>query len=68
MTAAQLEAIYRYGNYVEASVWFGFALRYAWQAKRKASPLFLRRWNWIAVGLFILFGLSNIVEVQTGGW
>jgi len=68
MTAAQLEAIYRYGNYVEAAVWFLFALRYALQAQRKALPPLLRRWNWIVVGLFILFGFSDGVEVQTGGW
>ena len=68
MTAAQLEAIYRYGNYIEAAVWFLFALRYALQTQRKAILPLLRRWHWIAVVLFIAFGVSDIVEVQTGGW
>lgn len=68
MTAAQLEAIYRYGNYVEAAVWFIFSIRYGLQAWRKRWPILLCRWNGIAAGLFFLFGLSDIVEVGTGGW
>jgi hypothetical protein len=57
---------FRTGNYAEAVLWmlvaavFGvFAMRRSGLARRRCA---------IAVVVFFLFGMSDVVEVQTGAW
>ncbi len=66
MNPTQLENMFRYGNVAEAVVWFVFAARYGWQI-RTAKAAMIR---WMAFGalVFLLFGFSDLVEIQTGGW
>jgi hypothetical protein len=61
-----LTNIYRQGNYIEAIIWFIFALGFlivAWQNSNKIS-----KQRFFASINFFLFGISDIVEVQTGAW
>ena len=57
---------FRIGNYAEAALWmlvavvFGvFAIRRGGLARRRCA---------IAAPVFFLFGMSDVVEVQTGAW
>ncbi|MDX2100854.1 MAG: hypothetical protein SFW36_24000 [Leptolyngbyaceae cyanobacterium bins.59] len=65
-TIALLEAVYHQGNYTEAVLWTGFAIGFGWKAREGKESQ--RKVRTIAAGNFFLFGLSDIVEVQTGGW
>src|SRR6476469_4494837 len=61
-----LEQIYVSGNYIEAFIWFCFAIGFAinsWKTSGKAKNHRL-----ITTLTFLLFGGSDIVEVQTGAW
>lgn len=56
---------YQVLNVIEACVWMSMAiacllpwLRISW------SP----RQRWMAAGTFLLFGISDLVETQTGAW
>jgi hypothetical protein len=62
-----LEAFYRQGNYIEAGLWSLFTLGFIIYSYKQESPI-ARRKNQITAMIFFLFGLSDIVEVQTGGW
>ncbi|HLO51896.1 MAG TPA: hypothetical protein VK211_26030 [Kamptonema sp.] len=64
--AKLLQAIYEYGNYIEAMTWGLFAVGFAVSAAKKTGKV--RRHRLIATLTFFLFGLSDIVEVQTGAW
>lgn len=64
--ASLLEAIYYQGNTIEAGLWAGFAIGFAWKAQ--AVKGWHRQHHRIAAVNFLLFGLSDIVEVQTGAW
>ncbi len=61
-----LETVYRKGNYLEAGIWFIFAGAFAISAMKNRDLVRLHRI--VATLTFLLFGLSDIVEVQTGSW
>ncbi|MEM1169741.1 MAG: hypothetical protein AAGJ08_11850 [Cyanobacteria bacterium P01_H01_bin.35] len=61
-----LETVYRKGNYIEAGIWFIFAGAFAISAIKNHGLVRLHRI--VATFTFLLFGLSDIVEVQTGAW
>ncbi|MGB7440769.1 MAG: hypothetical protein WA919_06845 [Coleofasciculaceae cyanobacterium] len=61
-----LEAIYIRGNYLEAVIWIIFAVGFA--VAGFSQPGLIRRQRVLAAVTFLLFGLSDIVEVQTGAW
>ncbi len=61
-----LEAIYRKGNYIEAGIWGIFAIGFCRVALKNTGKVRIQRM--IAAVTFFLFGLSDIVEVQTGAW
>ncbi len=52
-------------NYAEAVLWGLFAIGFAWRAVQARS---VRGRCLIAAAAFLLFGLSDIVETQTGAW
>ncbi|NEP59824.1 MAG: hypothetical protein F6K31_22935 [Symploca sp. SIO2G7] len=64
--AKTLEAVYHYGNYLEAGIWGTIAFGFYVQAIRKVGRL--RHHAIITAVIFSLFGLSDIVEVETGAW
>ncbi|MDJ0555509.1 MAG: hypothetical protein QNJ68_13910 [Microcoleaceae cyanobacterium MO_207.B10] len=61
-----LETVYTKGNYIEAVIWFIFAGAFAASAVK--NNRLVRLYRIIATLTFLLFGLSDIVEVQTGAW
>lgn len=61
-----LEEIYSRGNYIEAGIWGGFSVGFAGAAIRVTGKA--RSLRLIAALTFLLFGLSDIVEVQTRAW
>ncbi len=61
-----LEAIYQQGNYIEAGIWGVFAVGFGMAAFKETAKR--RSHRLIAAITFLLFGLSDIVEVQTGAW
>ena len=54
-------------NYVEAGVWGVIGAVFAVQAVRLREAC-VRRKCAIAAVLFVAFGLTDVVEVQTGAW
>ncbi|MEG4483965.1 hypothetical protein [Microcoleus sp. D2_18a_B4] len=64
--AKLLEEIYVYGNYLEALLWFLFAIGFAINAGKTSGRTRINRL--ITSLIFLLFGGSDIVEVQTGAW
>lgn len=54
------------GNYIEAALWCLIALGFGGYAVRRGGVI-RKRCGQAAV-LFFLFGLSDVVEVQTGAW
>ena len=65
------ELVFYYGNLIEAFIWFGFALRYGLKARNNPLKKPQRPWFGRAefgCGVFALFGISDLVEMQTGGW
>lgn len=61
-----LTNIYRQGNYIEAIIWFIFALGFLIVAGQNSSKI--TKQHYLASINFFLFGISDIVEVQTGAW
>ena len=61
-----LEQIYVNGNYIEAFIWFCFAIGFAVDAGKTSGKTRINRL--ITTLTFLLFGGSDIVEVQTGAW
>lgn len=61
-----LTNIYRQGNYVEAIIWFIFALSFLIVAQQNSGKI--RKQRYLVSINFALFGISDIVEVQTGAW
>ena len=57
--------IHSVGNAVEACVWFILAAVVFVAGYRHVD---IRRIAWTASGALTLFGLSDIVEIQTGAW
>jgi hypothetical protein len=64
--AKLLEQIYVNGNYLEALIWFLFAIGFAVNAGKTSGKTRINRL--ITTLIFLLFGGSDIVEVQTGAW
>ncbi|MBO1346785.1 MAG: hypothetical protein EBE86_005005 [Hormoscilla sp. GUM202] len=64
--ANMLQAIYEHGNYIEAAIWSIFAAVFAVTAVKQSG--IDRTWSIVAALTFFFFGLSDIVEVFTGGW
>jgi type IV secretory pathway VirB2 component (pilin) len=64
--AKLLEQIYVNGNYSEALIWFLFAIGFAVNAGKTSGRTRINRL--ITTLIFLLFGGSDIVEVQTGAW
>jgi type IV secretory pathway VirB2 component (pilin) len=64
--AKLLEQIYVNGNYIEALIWFLFAIGFAVNAGKTSGKTRINRL--ITTLIFLLFGGSDIVEVQTGAW
>ena len=64
--AKLLEQIYVNGNYIEALIWFMFAIVFAVNAGKTSGRTRINRL--ITTLIFLLFGGSDIVEVQTGAW
>ena len=64
--AKLLEQIYVNGNYLEAFLWFCFAIGFAVNAGKTSGKTRIHRL--ITTLIFLLFGGSDIVEVQTGAW
>ncbi len=64
--AKLLEQIYVNGNYSEAFLWFLFAIGFAVNAGKTSGRTRINRL--ITTLIFLLFGGSDIVEVQTGAW
>ena len=61
-TAARL-GLFEIANYAEAALWFAIALYCATRAiATRRSSL------WLLTVALLLFGISDIVEVQTGAW
>ena len=53
-------------NYAEAAFWALVAVCFAFAAARR--PGTVRGECWIAALTFLLFGLSDVIEVRTGAW
>ncbi|MEQ8754129.1 MAG: hypothetical protein RID09_11510 [Coleofasciculus sp. G1-WW12-02] len=61
-----LEAIYQKGNYIEAGIWIAIALGFGVRIIRRSGT---ERYQALMAFLtFFFFGLSDIIEVQTGAW
>lgn len=53
-------------NYAEAAFWAVVAVGFAWAAVRRTGQV--GRECYLAAVTFLLFGFSDVVEVQTGAW
>lgn len=53
-------------NYIEAVFWIIVAMGFAITAFQRTGVI--RQRCWIGAVVFFLFGLSDVVEVQTGAW
>ncbi|MFM7405696.1 MAG: hypothetical protein ACKO3K_03240 [Cuspidothrix sp.] len=62
-----LETLYRQGNYIEAVLWGLFAMSFLVYSYQH-SMLIAKRKNKITAFIFLGFGISDLVEVQTGAW
>jgi len=54
------------GNYIEAAFWITVGAIVAVRGGSARPPFY--RLPWLASGLFVVFGVSDIVEAQTGAW
>ena len=57
---------FRLGNHLEAAFWVIVALGFFVGAFRQEGQV--RRRCWIAAITFLLFGVSDVVEAETGAW
>ncbi|MTJ49845.1 hypothetical protein [Dolichospermum sp. UHCC 0259] len=62
-----LETLYRQGNYIESGLWGLFAIGFLVYSY-KSHTLVAKRKNQIVAFIFLVFGISDIIEVQTGAW
>jgi hypothetical protein len=53
-------------NYLEAGIWTAFAIVIVRMAR--AKPPGHRRETYILAGTFAVFGVSDLIETQTGKW
>ena len=66
ITLSAADSFFQTGNYAEAVLWMIVAAVFAVYAIRTRGAA--RRRCLIAILLFLFFGLSDVVEVQTGAW
>ena len=66
MYIAATDAFFQTGNYAESVLWGLVAVVFAEYAFRTREAI--RRRCLIAIPVFFFFGLSDVVEVQTGAW
>jgi hypothetical protein len=57
---------FRISNYIEAGLWISIAAGFVFAALKYGGVI--RRRCWIAAVVFLLFGLSDLVEAGTGAW
>jgi hypothetical protein len=60
---ADLEVI---GNYIEAAFWIVVGVVLCLCGRKARPPL--HKLSFLSSGLLVLFGISDIVEAQTGAW
>lgn len=65
-TAEILTNIYLQGNYIEAIIWFVFAFGFVIVAQQNSGKI--KKHSYLAAINFLLFGISDIVEIQTRAW
>jgi hypothetical protein len=58
-----IEAIF---NYCEAGLWFVLGVVVVIAARKQPSAV--RRNAWVASAAFVVFGVSDLIEVRTGAW
>lgn len=56
----------KHGNLIEAGLWFVVSLVLAVQTIRTGGKQ--RRWLAILAAAFLVFGISDLIESQTGAW
>ena len=61
-----IETCHFWFNVVEAVIWFALAARFLFFAVKRKSPL-KKAFLVFAITLFV-FGISDIIETQTGAW
>jgi hypothetical protein len=63
---AVITRAFQISNYIEAGLWSSIGVGFAIAALRQAG--LVRKRCWIAAITFVLFGISDLVESQTGAW
>jgi len=58
-----IEAIF---NGCEAALWWTFAVAVVVRYRRAEARIV--RLSWIMAVFFVLFGISDVIEIQTGAW
>jgi hypothetical protein len=61
-----MDDFYELANRCEAGLWFVVAAAlfvHSWR-----SPVRLRKICWTLTGAFLLFGVSDLIEAETGAW
>lgn len=54
------------GNFLEGFLWIAVSLTFGIMAYRTPGP---KRWLWqLLAAAFLLFGISDFIETQTGAW
>src|SRR2546423_1374606 len=66
MIGALTTPAFRISNYIEAGLWTSIGIGFAIAALKHGGVT--RRRCWIAAVTFVLFGISDLVESQTGAW
>ena len=57
---------FQISNYIEAALWSSIGIGFAIAAFRQSGVA--RKRCWIAAINFVVFGMSDLVEAQTGAW
>jgi len=63
---AVITRAFQISNYIEAGLWTSMGIGFAIAALRQTA--LARKRCWIAAVTFVLFGISDLVESQTGAW
>ena len=63
---AVITRAFQIANYIEAGLWSCIGVGFAVAAVRQGG--IARKRCWIAAIAFVLFGISDLVEAQTGAW
>ena len=58
--------VFVHGNQSEAALWILVAAAFAWYAWGQTGVG--RQRCWFAAATFLLFGISDLVEIRTGAW